>query len=76
MSLLSDLHDGHVDDTAARAKRDELQARLVTIYESAPRTSSKAYDDASEGLKNREELTFSDAEIDAFLPKVLRRNRE
>lgn len=72
-SVLTDLHDGNMDPEAARFRRDELQARLASIYETAPRTSSKAYADASVGLKAHEELTFSDAEIDAFLPQTLRR---
>lgn len=75
LSLLTDLQDGKVSTEVARKKRDELQARLVTIYETAPRTSAKAYRDASDGLKNREELTFTDEEIDEFLPKALRRSR-
>ena len=76
LSILTDLHDGHMDLATARQRRDGLQSRLVTVYASAPRTSSEAYTDASQGLKSREELTFSDKEIDAFLPAVLRRVHE
>lgn len=72
-TLLVDLHDGTSSAEDVRKKRDELQARLVEIYETAPRTSDTAYKDAGEGLKACEELTFSDAEIDAFLPETLRR---
>ena len=72
LSVLADLHDGNIDIEAARKKRDELQASLATIYATAPRTSSKAYSHASKGLKEKEELTFSDTEIDAFLPEILR----
>ncbi len=74
LSILSDLHDGHLDIPAAREKRDELQERLVGIYAAAPRTTSKAYGIASDGLKNQEEMTFSDEEIDKFLPAALRRS--
>ena len=73
LSILTDIHDGHIDIEGSRKKRDDLQARLVTIYESAPRTMPKAYKEAGIGLKEREELTFSDEEIDAFLPKSLQR---
>jgi hypothetical protein len=73
LSLLADLHDSDISLDAARIKRDGLQTRLASIYETAPRTTSEAYADASTGLKEREELTFSDAEIDAFLPQTLRR---
>ncbi|WP_414859209.1 hypothetical protein [Pseudomonas aeruginosa] len=53
--------------------RDELQSRLTNIYATAPRTNSKAYGIASDGLKVQEEMTFSDEEIDKFLPAALHR---
>lgn len=74
LSMLTDLRDGGLDLQAARGKRDELQERLVSIYATAPRTTAKAYGVASDGLKRREELTFSDEEIDQFLPAKIRRD--
>lgn len=74
LSLLADLHDTKLSVEDARGKRDELQVQLAAIYETAPRTNAKAYQDASNGLKEREELTFTDKEIDAFLPNALRRS--
>jgi hypothetical protein len=53
--------------------RDDLVAQLHAIYNSAPSTNSKAYMQAQEALKKNEDMTFSDAEIDAFLPKELKR---
>lgn len=76
LSILTDLHDGHIDLATGRQRRDDLQSRLATVYASAPRTSPDAYADASHGLKNQEELTFSDKEIDTFLPAVLRRAKD
>lgn len=73
LSILSDLHDGNLDIAESRGKRDELQSRLTNIYATAPRTNSKAYGIASDGLKAQEEMTFSDEEIDKFLPAALRR---
>lgn len=73
LSILTDLQDGHLDIEAARAKRDELQGRLASIYATAPCTLPKAYKEARIGLKEREELTFSDEEIDTFLPNAVRR---
>jgi hypothetical protein len=73
LSILSDLHDGQIDIAASREKRDKLQSRLATIYATAPRTNSKAYGIASDRLKKQEEMTFSDDEIDKFLPATLRR---
>ena len=72
LSMLTDLCDGGLDLQAARDKRDELQERLVSIYATAPRTTAKAYGVASDGLKRLEELTFSDEEIDLFLPVKIR----
>jgi hypothetical protein len=73
LSLLSDLEDGSVDLANARAARDALQERLAKVYAVAPRTTPDAYAKASVGLKKNEELTFSDAEIDQFLPTKLRK---
>lgn len=72
-SILTDIHDGHIDVSATRDKRDKLQSRLAAIYATSPRTLPKAYKEAGIGLKEHEELTFSDDEIDTFLPKTLRR---
>lgn len=73
LSMLTDLRDGGLDLQTARGKRDELQEMLASIYATAPRTTAKAYGVASDGLKRREELTFSDEEIDQFLPAKIRK---
>jgi hypothetical protein len=48
---------------------------IITIYQNAPRTNSKAYDKASQALKSNEEMTFSDEEVDKFLPNDIRRKQ-
>jgi hypothetical protein len=73
LSLLTDVRAGFVQLDDVRKRRDELQMLLSATYESAPRTSGKGYALAQDALKAREDLTFSDAEIDQFLPVVLRR---
>jgi len=73
LSLLADLQAAEADIGPIRKKRDELQSTLAGIYSSAPRTPPKAYQYASQGLKMREEMTFTDEEIDKFLPETLRR---
>jgi hypothetical protein len=70
-SLLTDINVLKRDDITA--KRDELQSLLATVYESAPRTNAKAYSEAQDRLKNKEDLTFSSEEIDYFLPDTLKR---
>ena len=74
LSLLADIRDAAIDLDLLRKRRDDLQAALYRIYHAAPRTNSKAYGEAQDRLQNREDLTFSDAEIDAILPTTLRRS--
>jgi hypothetical protein len=72
-SMLTDMRTENLSVNQIINKRDELQKRLLNIYAGSPRTNSKAYKAATKALKINEELTFSDKEIDAFLPKELRR---
>jgi hypothetical protein len=51
-----------------------LTMQLTAAYKFTPSTSPKAYKIADERLK-RGEFTFSDAEIDGFLPTELRKNK-
>ena len=46
---------------------------LHGVYSEAPSTDERAYAKAREALNVDEEMTFTDAELDAFLPKELRR---
>lgn len=73
LSLLTDIRDKANDLGALRKRRDDLQAQLHKIYRAAPHTDGKAYGEAQDALKNKEDLTFSDEEIDAFLPGPLKR---
>lgn len=73
LSLLVDIRIGNKPIEYFQTKRDELNARLVNTYRGAPKTINKAYQIASKALKENEEFTFSDEEIDKFLPESLRR---
>jgi len=73
LSMLTDIKADQLSISQIISQRDELQKRLFNIYSGSPRTNFKAYKEASKALKINEELTFSDKEIDAFLPKELRR---
>lgn len=73
LSLLTDIRANQLSVNQVINHRDELQKRLYNIYSGSPRTNFKAYKEASKALKDYEELTFSDKEIDAFLPKELRK---
>lgn len=71
LSLLTDIRSGHIKNDEIRKHRDALQVELLEIYRGSPRTIAKAYKEATKALKKLEELTFSDEEIDAILPKAL-----
>ena len=73
LSLLTDLRSQDTDREALRKRRDELQDTLAAIYKGAPHTDSRAYGEAQKALKKNEEYTFSDTEINAFLPRALHR---
>lgn len=74
LSLLTDIREQSFSVADLRTRRDDLQSQLHAIYRSAPHTDSKAYGQAQNALQNREDLTFTDNEIDAFLPSALRRS--
>ncbi len=71
-SLLTDLPELTREEVIER--RDELRSTLAALYIAVPRTNGKAYVEAQDRLKNMEDLTFSDEEIDCFLPLSLRRS--
>lgn len=74
LSLLTALHMNLLSVDEICLQRDKLLDDLHRVYSGAPSTNSKAYKEAQNALKNMEEMTFSDEEIDKFLPKELRRN--
>lgn len=73
LSLLVDLAMREKSLEELQMQRDELVKELHTIYGGAPSTTFQAYKKAKEALKKLEDMTFTDAEIDAFLPKELKR---
>ncbi|WCB32248.1 SLATT domain-containing protein [Fusobacterium polymorphum] len=53
---------------------EDLQKEVFSIYSEAPITNNLAVERASEALKIKKDNTFSDEEIDLFLPSSLRRS--
>jgi len=74
LSLLVDIRIGNKEIEQLQIIRDELNEQLMNSYRGAPKTINKAYKIASKALQQNEEFTFSDAEIDKFLPQSLRIN--
>lgn len=72
--LIADIRGCAVPAKEIRERREELSARAQEVYRAAPDTSSKAYRLAQRALKEQEDLTFSEEEIDKFLPRNLRTN--
>lgn len=75
LSLLTDLRTGRIDANMAAKVRDDLQAKLAAIYKGAPQTTFKAYTKAQDALKSVEDYTFSDAELDKFVPLSMRKGK-
>lgn len=76
LSLLTELKAQIIEVDSVLLRRDTLQNELKNVYLGAPRTINRAYSMASKALKTKDELTFSDYEIDDFLPLNLRRKHE
>lgn len=73
LSLLVDIRIGNKNVSDYQLERNKLNEQLVNTYRGAPKTINKAYKIASKALKENEEFTFSDEEIDKFLPESLRK---
>lgn len=76
-SLIADIMDDNLTNAALLSKRDLLQQEYQVISDLAPQTGSKEYTEAQKKLNKRgavqgEEFTWSDEEIDRFLPENLR----
>lgn len=71
-SLLTDLPNIRHEDAIER--RDKLHSMLAAVYAGSPQTDGKAYREAQDRLNKNEDLTFSDDEIDCFLPQSLKRS--
>lgn len=76
LSILVDLAMKEKPLEALQQQRDELLEQLNKVYSGAPSTTFQAYKKAQEALKKLEDMTFTDAEIDAFLPEELRRGKQ
>lgn len=75
IAFLSDIKLGNYNEERITEKRDEFLKRQMKIYKESLDVSSKAVDRASENLKRRGDNTYSDEEIDSFLPILARKNK-
>lgn len=72
LALITDLRIGEESLEKITTRRDSLLEELHAAYTVAPSTTFAAYKKAQMALQKQEEMTFSDEEIDAFLPASLR----
>lgn len=76
LSLLVDLSMGNKPFDTIQKERNSLLDQLHSTYAGAPTTNYKAYRKAQAALKIGQDMTFSEEEIDAFLPKEMRKNQQ
>jgi hypothetical protein len=69
---MADIVDGSLTAGQIRDRRDQLEKEAVDAYAVAPDTSPKAYKKAQASLQIQEDMTFSDDELNRFLPISLR----
>lgn len=74
LSLLTDLAMGEKPIEQLQSERDILLEELHLVYSGSPSTTFEAYKKAQAALQTKEDMTFSDEEIDAFLPNELKRS--
>lgn len=72
LSLITDLRLGIKGIGELTKERDALLDGLHNAYNGAPSTTYAAYKKAQKALQQQEDMTFTDGEIDAFLPAQLR----
>lgn len=70
VSLLTDFEILNKDEI--RRQRDKLQSAVSKVNRQYPGTDDKSYNEAQNALKNNEEQTFNEGEVDELLPTKLR----
>lgn len=75
VSVLCDIKIGEYSEDTLIKKRDELIERKLEIASRTVDATEKAVNDASKNLKERKDNTYSDEEIDSYLPILARKNK-
>ncbi len=73
LSLITDIRAKRGNLESLTRQRDTIQVKLQAIYGGSPSTNYSAYKKAQDALQRSGDMTFSDEEIDAFLPKALKK---
>lgn len=72
LQIIADIHMKKKDVDEINENYQKIMEKLNELYVSAPSTSDKAVDRATEALKVNKEYTYSEADIDRFLPPALK----
>lgn len=76
MSLIEEIMSNSYDEVILRTKRDDYLLKYSSVGRFAPKTTYKDYINTQNGLgligSSEEEFTWSNEEIDRFLPSELR----
>lgn len=75
IAILCDIKLEKYNEETLINKRDEVLKKQMDIYKECLDASSEAVTRASENLKGRGDNTYTDEEIDSFLPILARKNR-
>lgn len=75
MTVLCDISLNKYDEDNLIAKRDEFVKRKIEISKETLDPEEGAVNQASKNLKNRQDNTYTDEEIDSYLPQLARKNK-
>jgi len=75
VSVLCDIKIDKYNEDELTKKRDELLKRKIKIAKCTLDPDEEAVKEASDNLKKRQDNTYSDDEIDSYLPKLARKNK-
>ena len=71
LQIISDIHIQKESVHDIEGRYNEIIRRLNELYVAAPSTTDKAVERATQALNEKQEYTFSEEEIDRFLPASL-----
>lgn len=75
VSVLCDIKVDKYNEDELSEKRDEIIKRKIKIAKCTLDPVEKAVEEASDDLKKRQDNTYSDDEIDSYLPKLPRKSK-
>lgn len=76
IAILCDIKIEKYDESSLSFKRDEILKKQIKIYKECLDVEEKAVNRAVDNLKNRQDNTYSDEEIDSYLPVLARKNKQ